>query len=1040
MYFYKEKLDLRIQEIGSAIYQERFPIHDFLVKEGNAKDLYKENLDDTWKASHDTDQWGGYAKYQWFRFTARIPDEWKGSKVALFLETPGDIAWKVAAEYTAYVDGHLAAGLDIFHKELPLVEKARRGTKYDIAILGFSGYNQRRPTITIQLVKVSQIARDYYYNLKMAYESSIWCDNSQSPEAVKLQELVNASINMVDFRLPKSKEFYDSLEKANEFLVANVYNKMHSKVDFTVSAIGHSHLDIAWLWRLQQSKEKSAHTFATQDRLMKQFPDFKFIQSQPQVYEYTKKYNAELYRAVKKRVAEGRIIPEGGMWVEADCNLISGESMIRQFLVGKKFFRDEFGVDNKILWLPDVFGYSAAMPQILLGCGIKYFMTTKISWNQFNNLPMDTFYLQGIDGSKVLTHFMTTPIYNDDSPSKVLSFKKTYNGRLTPRVVANSWNTYHNKDINTDMLLAFGYGDGGGGPDDEMCENGERLKDMPGIPKVKWESPVLFFERLEKSVKGKNIPTWVGELYLEFHRGTYTSQAKNKRFNRKTEFLYQDVEALSSLAMLLGSYKYPASRLLEDWKVILLNQFHDIIPGSSIHEVYEDSKKQYLALAKSGVEMRDEAILQLASMVGTSKSGYIVFNPNAAFAGNLVRMNINKKFAALQDPMGNVCPVQKLSDGTTVFYAPALPSYGYQLFVPVDKPARKSSVSVSVRKLENRFFRIRLDEKGQLSEIYDKRYKRQVMPKGQKGNVLLSFEDKPMNYNAWDIDIYYPEKCYPIDDLEEITVKEEGPVMGVLHLRRRYLQSVIEQDIIIYDDIPRIDFRTTIDWKQSEIMVKAQFPTNVNSTRATYEIQLGALERNTHSNTSWDAAKFEVCAHKWADLSQNDWGVAIMNDCKYGHDIHGNVMRLTLLKSGIYPDATADQEMHYFTYSLYPHEGSWVDAGVTNAAYALNKDLPTSPVNAGEGVLPTSFSLFSMNNPNIIIETVKASEDGAGIVARLYECANTSAKGILTLGKAAKRVEEVNMIEENPVLVKEGAETLELEFRPYEIRTLKFTF
>ena len=1040
MFFFNEKLKRRVDEIGRYIVKETLPITEFMVRPGNDLDGYEAEIDSSWHKAKDSDQWGGFAQYQWFRTEITVPESWEGSHVDLYVNTPGDIAWKVSAEYSTYIDGRLVGGMDIFHHYIRIADKAKAGERHALALLGFSGYNVRRPVIECSLVVIDDDVKRYYYDLKNAFEAVEFSSTPDAPEIIEMRDHVNASVNLVDFRIPGSDAFRASVVKADEELRKTVYDKMRSSSAVTVTAIGHSHLDVAWLWRLMQTKEKGARAFATVDRLMGEYPDFRFIQSQPQVYDYTKKNYPELYERVKKRVAEGRLEPEGGMWVEADCNLISGESMIRQFLVGKRFFHDEFGVDNEILWLPDVFGYSAAMPQILNGCGIRYFMTTKISWNQFNRLPMDTFYLQGIDGSKVLTHFMTTPIAAGPGARNSLPYKKTYNGEICAETVIHSWDTYKEKDINNDLLFAFGYGDGGGGPDQTMLENAERLKDLPGVPHLKQGFAGPYFHELEKRIKGKKVPTWVGELYLEFHRGTYTSIARNKRYNRKTEFLYHDVEALSSICELATGHAYPQERINEDWKVILLNQFHDIIPGSAIGPVYEDSWKQYEALEKSGGAMKAEAVSALVAGMNLSGDSVVVFNPNSAFTSSLVIGDYPELKGALRNG-SKVYPVQTLSDGRKAFYVSDVPQYGYAAFSVVDKECpKKRGMKVSTTLLENRYFRIKLGKDGTITSFVDKRIGRNIITQGRRANVIESYEDKPMEYNCWDIDIYYKEKKWEVDDVESIAVTEDGPVMGAVKIVRRYLNSTIEQTIRIYADIPRVDFDTEIDWHEQEILLKAAFPVDVNSSRASYEIQFGSVERNTHFNTSWDVAKFETCAHKWADLSETGYGVSLMNDCKYGYDIHNGEMRITLLKSGIYPNENADKGHHRFVYSFYPHEGGWAEGRTVNAAYALNNPMEAVYSTGHDGSLPASASFVGIDNSSIIIDTLKKAENGDGYIVRLYESSNSHSDGTIRFSSAPSYVALCDMLEGNEKQVACDGNDLKVSLRPYEIRTYKVRF
>ena len=1043
MYFYKEKLSRRLEEIASGIYRIRIPITSYKVKEGKEAGCQGADLDDrSWKDFTTDKPWGGYGKYQWFRTRITIPAEFEGGRTVFRLDSPGDRAWKDAAEYAVYVNGSLTQGLDIFHHELLLAEKAKAGDTYVLAILGFNALAEKLTVTKTCLALVDRTAEEFYFNLKTAYDGTRVMDEG-SGDYFAVRGIVNDSVNLVDFRKPCSDEYYRSLEAANDYLVKNLYQKMSSRSDVVIDAIGHTHIDVAWLWRLSHTREKCLRSFSTVITYMERYPDYLFMQSQPQLYEFVKQDCPALYEKIKARIAEGRWLPEGGMWVEADCNLISGESMIRQFLVGKSFFRDEFGVDNKILWLPDVFGYSAAMPQILKKCGIDYLLTTKISWNQFNRMPVDTFYLRGIDGSRVLTHFMTTPELREDFVHG-LPYKKTYNGVMGPAAAVGSWESYIQKDLNNELIMAFGYGDGGGGPSKEMLETAGRLKNFPGIPRVRMRFPSEYFADLEKRLAGGEVPEWTGELYLEYHRGTYTSQARNKRFNRESEFLYLNVEAFSSAAELLGA-PYPRDALARNWKILLLNQFHDIIPGSSIGAVYEDSREQYETILAQGKELLDAALTAIAGNIQAEEDSVAVFNPTSNCEDGLVSFpDIGAvKTDVLEAPGGALTRIQRDGNGNLCFYAPAVPSRGYALYRPGkigDKngaAGNPAEITVTPELLENRFFIIKLDEKGRLRSVFDKRNRREILAPGEKGNVLLSFEDKPLNFNAWDIEAYYPEKVWEIDHLASLEVIARGPVYGGIRITRKYLDSSISQDIIIYNDIDRVDFRTQIDWHEQEILLKAAFPLDINSARAAYEIQYGTIERNTHKNTSWDAAKFEVSMHKWLDLSEGDYGVSLLNDCKYGCDVQGNTIRLTLLKSGVYPDPEADKTLHRFTYSLYPHRGTWQQSGVIARAYGLNNPLIARPVPAQNGGLPREYSFVSVDNRNIIVEAVKKAERGEGSIIRAYESGNTRGEAVFTFWHNLRSASECTMLEAEESPLSPEGNRLRLAFKPFEIKTIK---
>jgi alpha-mannosidase len=1038
MHFYKEKIAKRIEEIEISIYRREVPVTSFKVKEGKEPGLQDPDLNDSsWSNYTAGTPWGGYGKYQWFRTKLIVPKEFAGEQIAFRLDSPGDVLWKNSAEYTVYVNGKLNQGLDSFHHELILADKAKAGDIYHLAILGFNALADKKTVTVTKLVAIDRIAEDYYYNLKVAYDSTLLMDE-KSTDYFAVVKLINDSVNLIDFRQFMSGEYYESLKTANDYLVNNLYKKMSSKSEIIIDAIGHTHIDVAWLWQLSHTREKSARSFSTAVKFMDRYPDYIFMQSQPQLYAYIKESYPELYEKIKKRVAEKRWQPEGGMWVEADCNLISGESMIRQFLVGKAFFKEEFNLDNKILWLPDVFGYSAAMPQILKKCGIDYFLTTKISWNQFNRLPVDTFYLKGIDGSRVLTHFMTTPELRADFIHG-LPYKKTYNGEMRPAAVVKSWEAYAQKDINNELIMAFGYGDGGGGPSKEFLETAKRLKSFPGLPRVRMQFPQEYFLNLGKRLKNKKVPEWVGELYLEYHRGTYTSMARNKKYNRKSEFLYLNIEAFSVMAELLGA-SYPKEKLARNWKTILLNQFHDIIPGSSIGAVYEDSKQQYEVVLSEGKDLLDAAFRAVIKEIQSEGEAVAVFNPTSNCGSGLVNFEGNLKAGVLTSPGGNPVPVQRLKDGTSLFFAPQAVSWGYTLYKTAGIAGGSSEINVGSDHLENRFFKIRLDKQGNISSIHDKQNKREVLAKGQRGNVLLSFEDKPINFNAWDIEAYYTEKMWEITDLSSIEVIENGPVCGSVRIKRKYLDSFITQDIIIYNDLDRIDFKTEIDWHEQEILLKAVFPVDINSSKATYEIQYGNIERNTHENTSWDVAKFEVCMHKWLDLSEGDYGVSLLNDCKYGCDVHGNTIRLTLLKSGINPNPDADKEVHHFTYSLYPHKGGWREGGTIEKAYGLNNPLVAKAIPSQKGKLSAEYSFVASDNRNVIIEAIKKAEKGDGYIIRAYESGNTHAETTLNFRDALKSAFECDMLEteEKALAVKNNG--LKCKFTPFEIKTIKVLF
>ena len=794
------------------------------------------------------------------------------------------------------------------------------------------------------------------------------------------------------------------------------------------------------------TEDKAVRSFSTVLELMKEYPEYVFMSSQPQLYKYVKKNAPDVYEQIKERVKEGRWEPDGGRFVEADCNIASGEALVRQFVHGQRFFKEEFGVDNEILWLPDVFGYSAALPQILQKCGIPYFMTTKISWNEFNKMPYDTFEWEGIDGSRVLTHFVPTRDYNKaavEGGTETEHFT-TYNGYINPSQMKGAWARYSQKYLNEEVLCSFGFGDGGGGPTKDMLENQRRLaKGLPGMPRTKMSTAKEFFHVLDKHVTDKKyLPTWVGELYLEYHRGTYTSMARNKKFNRKAEFAYQNEEMYAMLDAQTAGGAYPEKELHEGWEVILRNQFHDILPGSSIKEVYDDSKAEYEGIFAENKALTDATLAHIAAGVKAPKHSLVVYNPNSAAAYDLVTFTVPEGMGepAVYDGETKLA-VQKTADGTYVFFAAGVPGKGYKTYIVKEEAADTTpSMEVSTEVMENEYFKVEYNEKGQFAKIYDKKADRDILKPGKAGNVIVSYEDRPHNYDAWDVNNYYTEKSWDIDQVSAMEVVENGPVRACVKVERKYLDSTITQFIYLYHDIPRIDIKNVIDWKEHQIFVKDYFPIDVHTNEATFDIQYGNVKRDTHDNTSWDFAKFEVCHHKWMDVSEDGYGVSMLNDCKYGVGVRNGVIGMSMLKSAIHPNPEADKELHEFTYSIYPHQGGWREAGTVKQAYQINNPLTYSWKENEGGTLAPEYSLVSSDQDNAVIEVVKKAEDSDAVIVRLYECYNRRTPVTLIFGKELTSVVECNMMEEGADPVEFTGNQATFEMKPYEIKTLKVTF
>ncbi len=1025
MRFIEDRISVICNELKELAFVKKEPVKGVVYKKGLYFYPYEADQSaEPWEEfDSKTMHWYGPDEHYWFRAEYTVPKSMDGKTLYLKVATQVD-HWDYAKnpQFLLFVNGQMTQGMDLNHQTVMLERCAKEGETYTIDLQGYTGVMFAELTFTMETVEVDETINEIYYDIVVPLQGF---SRMQEDDKVRkdLRTILNNTVNLLDLRTPYSEEFYQSIEEAHNYIQKALYEDMSGYEDVIASCIGHTHIDVAWLWTVAQTREKVARSFSTVLKYMEEYPEYKFMSSQPALYQFLKERYPETYEKIKERVKEGRWEPEGGMWVEADCNLTSGESLVRQFLYGKKFFKDEFGIDSRILWLPDVFGYSGALPQIMKKSGIKYFMTTKLAWNQINKVPYDTMMWRGIDGSEIFTHLITTLGVGQSEAD----FFTTYNGMLHPDAILGGWHRYQNKDINNDILIAFGYGDGGGGPTREMLETSKRMeKGIRGIPKVRQEFAGNYFEELEERVEGnKSLPVWEGELYFEYHRGTYTSMGRNKRSNRKCEQLLMDAELLEVLTG--TSEKEEMDKI---WRTVLLNQFHDILPGSSIAEVYEVTKKEYAEIESRLAEMIAE---KLNLLMDGGQDKISVFNTLGFDRNDVVSLG-DCHAAALTDESGKIYPVQETAQGA-VAYITDIPAKGGKTLQLLDTVKEEASrIQITENGIETPFYRISIDENGLFTSIYDKECDREVLKAGEKGNLLRMYEDKPMHYDCWDIDMYYSEKYWDAEKADKIQWTEEGPVRATLEIQRTISNSVIKQEIHFYADSRRIDFSTWVDWKEHQHLLKVHFPVNIHSDEATFEVQFGNLKRKIHGNTSWDEARFESCGQKWMDISEGHYGVSLLNDCKYGYSAKDSNIALTLIKSGIEPNKTADQEEHVFTYALYPHKEMWSAAGTVQEAYKLNQ-----PAYATKGELKnTGKSFISTDKDNIIIETVKPAENGDGIIVRLYDCENSLTKATLTFAEGMlESVEECNLMEEKEADIEACGNSFTVSVKPYEIKTYR---
>lgn len=953
---------------------------------------------------------------------------------ALALHLPlGDAGAFSHPEATVTIDGAVVATADRHHQEVPLPARYADGQPHQLLLTGWTGIlsgpvSDRLGQLMMRPCSVVEIdgpTREFVAAARTALDGSQFLDDL-TPVRSRLLNALDAAFARLDLREPFGDAFYASVREALPVLRAGIA-EAGPPLDAEVIAVGHAHIDVAWLWTLAHTRRKASRTFRTALALMDAFPAFHFTQSQPQLYRFIEEDEPALFEEIRRQVKARRWEPIGGMWVESDCNVTGAESLARQFLLGRSYFRQHFGkdADSPVLWLPDVFGYSWSLPQLIKLAGLDYFFTIKIGWNKVNTLPVDSFWWQGLDGTKVLTHFSTAPSPKSEGGGDLRS-ASTYNAELDGFTALGAWVKLKHKDTQRTLLAAYGMGDGGGGPTREMNENAAELREFPGMPKVKQGTVREFFERLARE-SGDRLPTWNGELYLEIHRGTYTTQSRTKRDNRKAEFLLHDAEFLAAWAARLDpNYAYPTDTFTRCWQTVCLNQFHDIIPGSSIAPVYAESRQQYAEVMQTAGQVRDGA---LAVVTGHLGGDVVLINPTS-FGRDDLAFWPDARESEIR--LAGVC-TQAVEGGVLIGGAWA-PAYGAVILTqgePLLVDPREHPLFAEPTRLENKFLCVELNPAGDIVRI---RYReREILPPGAVGNQWQAFEDRPLYWDAWDVDIFYEEKMYLAEPATSVRVVESGPLRATLEVKRRILHSEYVQRISLTYDSPVLQFDTWIDWRERHILLKAAFPVDILSPVATHEIQWGSIQRPTHRNTSWDWARFETAAQKWVDLSEGNFGVALLNDCKYGHDIHDNVIRISLLRSPTEPDPEADQGEHRFTYSLFPHRIFFAST-IASAAYQLNDPLIIRPGHGGRAA-PTD--PYIQAPPALIVETVKAAEDGRGTIVRLYECDRQRGARTIQFGFDVREAWITNLLEEDQEQLNVNGREVELHLRPFQIVTLR---
>jgi len=944
--------------------------------------------------------WGAKWEYGWFKGQITLPEEARGQRIVAVLKPGG--------ESLVWVDGKIGGSIGWAHKDITLANPAKPGQKFDLLIEAYSGHGRitvgegpipygietvpeppaaqtkiEDSTYGIWLEEVYQAAVDFttLYQLRELVDPL-------SLRASEIDEALMDASMLIDPELPEA-EMLASI-RAGRARMKPVLDCKNGPTMPTLYAFGHAHIDVAWLWPLAETERKMARTAINQLALFDEYPNFRFLQSQPHLYWMMKKDYPELYERYKATIKTGHLIADGSMWVEADTNVSGGEALIRQVVYGRQFFRDELGTDSRVLWLPDVFGYSGAVPQILAGCGMIGFSTQKITWayNGGEPFPYNTFWWEGIDGTAIPAHIFTD-----------------YNSQTRPRHIMERWKTRLQKNGINSMIMAFGWGDGGGGPTRDHLEFLKRVSDLEGLPRVKMASPEAFFKDLQKAGMPKD--RYMGELYFQAHRGTYTSQAKTKRGNRKSELALREAELWATAARALKKFDFTPTTLMDAWRKVMLNQFHDILPGSSIHRVYEEAEATHAEAIREANQIADSAARAFAS-----GSGLTVFN------------SLSWPRQALVDlPSGQV--------------EVTVPACGWKTIRPGTDEGQGSVSAVKNAQgfvLENDLIRAQLNDRGEVVSLWDKATQREFMS-GPGGRLCL-YKDVPDNWDAWDLDSMAEDQPVETNEPVSIEIVSSGPRIAQLVLNRKLSKSTVQQTISLRRGSRRIDFATRIDWQESHRLLKVAFPSNLYTTEVINEIQFGHIRRPNHRSRPFDADRFEICNHKWSALAEENRGLAVLNDSKYGLSACGNSINLTLLKSALAPDMTADKGQQEFTYALYTWNGSLAQSGVVQEAYDLNVPVLSVPGAAGEA------SLFEVDADNIIIETVKPAEDGSkDVIVRLYEAYRSTTRCTLRSSLPVKSARQTNMAEEDHTPFSASLDWQDgkviLDFRPFEVKTVR---
>ncbi|MEM9232125.1 MAG: glycoside hydrolase family 38 C-terminal domain-containing protein [Pseudomonadota bacterium] len=1009
----EEKIGARLRLIAPMVHRRSVPIEPFRILPLDAPILDAPICADPsdWAVIDPESYWGRADLNFILKSGFTIPSGLDTGALALHLPLGvlGDIFNH--PEGMAFVDTVPLGSADRYHHTLPLPAHLADGRRHVLSLHGWTGHAGWPPDPNSKaklymgnccLVELDQPTVDFV-NLARAALDTVSILDADTPRTGILSAL-DAAFRTLDTRAPMGAEFYASVALAERALREGLA-QAGDPLDTTLHAVGHAHMDIAYLWPIDQIRLKNQRTYSNVLRLMEDNPDFRFSHSQPALYEMTAKDHPTLFEQIRARVAEGRWEVMGGMWVEPDLNIPGPEALIRQLTLGRDYFRETFGeVETPVLWVPDTFGFSGQIPQLARLAGLDWFVTNKLNWNQYNRVPWATHIWEGIDGSQVKAHVLTTP-----RDVQYLPFPTNYKSDLTAKEVLGTV-THAGARAASALPICFGYGDGGGGPTKELLAKARAFEAMPGMPRLKLSTVREALAALEQNPEP--WPKWTGEHYLEGHRGVYTSQGWIKRANRKAERALHEAEAIAAMA---GT----RPDLTDAWKLLCLNQFHDVVTGTSVPEVYEDARRDYRRIQARA----EDAVAEATAALAASQAQLVSVLPTRG-ARTVVE----------QSDLGR--PGQAVEDGTLYFFGDVAP---YSV-----TPASATSLPetpVSIKEhgtcivLLNAFLRVTFDA-GTLVSIQELSSGREVLKPGCVGNDLLAFEDRPICWDAWDIDAHYEDRQETLGRPVSVHVTEHGPIRGRIRLTYEWRNSLIRQDVMLTADSRRLDFRTRVDWHETHTLLKVAFPVSVSASEALFDIQWGTIARPTERTSDFGAARFEVPAQKWASLSDERLDIALMNDCKYGYDVREDVLRLTLIKSATSPDPRADQGHHEFTYGLFAAPSNSIGPR-NHAAYDLNAPARIIAPDATSTCQGSEFNM-SVNADNVVIETLTPNKSRTGFTIRLFECAGRDTFCDLRVPSETYNARSVDIFENELAKLDTDDGVISIHLSAYQIRTIMF--